>query len=60
MLNDEELAKKGFHAIEDFISFKQVSFKLVKDVFSAGASGLQYKILKESGPKSNKFTSLDV
>ena len=33
MLNDEELAKKGFRAIEDFISFRTQSVALVKDVF---------------------------
>jgi translation initiation factor 2 alpha subunit (eIF-2alpha) len=33
MLNDEELAKKGFKAIEDFISFRQKSVALVKRVF---------------------------
>ena len=33
MLNDEELAKKGFKAIEDFITFRQKSVALVKRVF---------------------------
>lgn len=33
MLNDEELAKKGFRAIEDFIAFRIDSVALVRDVF---------------------------
>ena len=33
MLNDEELAKKGFKAIEDFIIFRQNSVNLVRQVF---------------------------
>ena len=33
MLNDEELAKKGFKAIEDFIGFRSKSVALVKRVF---------------------------
>jgi hypothetical protein len=35
MLNDEELAKKGHRAIEDFIDFRTNSLSLVKQVFSA-------------------------
>ena len=34
MLNDEELAKKGFRAIEDFIEYRTNSLQLVKSVFS--------------------------
>ena len=30
MLNDEDLAKKGFKAIEDFIAFKEKSVTLVR------------------------------
>lgn len=33
MLNDEDLAKKGFKAIEDFIAFKEKSVTLVRQVF---------------------------
>jgi hypothetical protein len=33
MLNDEELAKKGFKAIDDFIGFRTKSVALVKRVF---------------------------
>lgn len=33
MLNDEDLAKKGFRAIEDFIAFKEKSVTLVRQVF---------------------------
>lgn len=33
MLHDEELAKKGFRAIEDFVEFRQKSVGLVKAVF---------------------------
>lgn len=34
LLNDEELAKKGFKAIEDFIEFRTKSVSLVKEVFA--------------------------
>ena len=33
MLNDEELAKKSFKAIEDFIEFRTKSVQLVELVF---------------------------
>jgi hypothetical protein len=32
-LNDEELAKKGFRAIEDFIEFRKKADELVRKVF---------------------------
>jgi len=35
MLNDEQLAKKSFRAIEDFISLRMTSEDLVKRVFGA-------------------------
>ena len=38
MLNDEELAKKGFRAMENFIEFRQNSVKLVEQVFPMGES----------------------
>ena len=38
MLNDEELAKKGFRAMENFIEFRQNSVKLVEQVFPIGES----------------------
>mmetsp|Transcript_18371 Transcript_18371/g.13238 ORF Transcript_18371/g.13238 Transcript_18371/m.13238 type:complete len:96 (-) Transcript_18371:1160-1447(-) len=34
MLNDEELAKKSFKAIEDFIEFKKSADELVERVFT--------------------------
>jgi len=33
MLNDEDLAKKGFHAIDAFIDFRKSSVVLVQSVF---------------------------
>ena len=33
LLNDEELAKKGFRAIEDFIEFRKKAEELVRKVF---------------------------
>ena len=35
-LNDDELAKKGFHAIQVFIDFRKSSYQLVKLVFPEG------------------------
>ena len=35
MLNDEELAKKSFRAMEDFIEFRLKSVELVKAVFAS-------------------------
>jgi hypothetical protein len=52
MLNDEQLATKGFRAIEDFIQFKARSDDLVARVFAKQ----EVKVVKKA---FEKFLNID-
>jgi hypothetical protein len=54
MLNDDELAKKTFHAIEDFIQFREKNVQLIKSVFPQGIEGAVVT------SKSSKASNMDI